>query len=97
MLRQPPFAKTIPTFCSTVSVAGNNALGILGSYNWEQEIFPSAEMISGNDMVNRGLRVGHKACAGCIARSAIINEKYVELANLKAETAGKALAFMRPK
>ncbi|HHW42597.1 MAG TPA: aldehyde ferredoxin oxidoreductase family protein [Desulfotomaculum sp.] len=72
MLRQPAFAKNIPTFGSTVSVAGNNALGILGSYNWQQEVFADAEKISGNDMVNRGLRVGHKACASCIARSAII-------------------------
>lgn len=72
MLRQPAFAKNIPTFGSTVSVAGNNALGILGSYNWQREVFADAEKISGNDMVNRGLRAGHKACASCIARSAII-------------------------
>ena len=72
MLRQPAFAKNIPTFGSTVSVAGNNALGILGAYNWQQEVFADAERISGNDMVNRGLRAGHKACASCIAGSAVI-------------------------
>lgn len=74
MSRHPAIGKSIPMFGSTGSVDGNNALGILGTCNWQAETFVDASLISGDGMVKRGLRVKHKACVSCIARSAIIWE-----------------------
>lgn len=74
MMAHPALGKAIPALGSTPSVAGNNALGILGTRNWQEEFFSDAEIISGNSMEAKGMRVGHKACASCIARSAIIWE-----------------------
>ena len=74
MLAHPALGKAIPALGSTPSVAGNNALGILGTRNWQEETFVDAELISGKDMEAKGMRVGHKACANCIACSAIIWE-----------------------
>lgn len=74
MLAHPALGKSIPALGSTTSVVGNNTLGILGTRNWQEETFADAERISGKDMEARGMRVGHKACANCIACSAIIWE-----------------------
>jgi aldehyde:ferredoxin oxidoreductase len=84
MMAHPALGKAIPSLGSTPSVAGNNALGILGTRNWQEEFFTDAEIISGNSMEAKGMRVGHKACANCIARSAIIWEaKGCEFAGIR--------------
>ncbi|QNB47188.1 aldehyde ferredoxin oxidoreductase [Thermanaerosceptrum fracticalcis] len=71
MKKHPGLGKNVPLFGSTGSIDGNNSLGILGTRNWQREVFDDAWMISGNNLLKRGLRVGHKSCASCMARSAI--------------------------
>ncbi|MDK2821867.1 MAG: aldehyde:ferredoxin oxidoreductase [Clostridia bacterium] len=71
MKKHPGLGKNTPLMGSTGSVDGNNSLGILGTRNWQKETYADAWKISGNNLLNRGLRVGHKSCASCMARSAI--------------------------
>ncbi|MEM3028091.1 MAG: aldehyde ferredoxin oxidoreductase family protein [Candidatus Bathyarchaeia archaeon] len=47
---------------------GTNARGLLGTRNWQEEVFEGAELISGSEMVRRGLRIADKACFSCPLR-----------------------------
>ncbi|MBZ4653060.1 MAG: Aldehyde ferredoxin oxidoreductase [Peptococcaceae bacterium] len=71
MKKHPALGKAIPSMGSTGSIDGNNSIGILGTRNWQRETFENAWKISGNAMLEQNLRIGHKACSSCIARSAI--------------------------
>jgi len=71
MKKHPGLGKNIPLMGSTGSIDGNNSLGILGTRNWQKESYDDAWKISGNNLLKKGLRVGHKACSSCMARSAI--------------------------
>jgi len=71
MKKHPALGKNIPIYGSTGSVDGNNSLGILGTRNWQKEFWKDASNISGNSLVENNLRIGHKSCASCMARSAI--------------------------
>jgi len=71
MKKHPGLGKNTPLMGSTGSVDGHNSLGILGTRNWQKESFDTAWKISGNNLIQEGLRVRNKGCFSCMARSGI--------------------------
>jgi aldehyde:ferredoxin oxidoreductase len=64
----PATSKILPTYGTPVLVNANNALGIFGSYNWQEELFENAEGLSGETM-RETIVVKDKACFACPVRS----------------------------
>ena len=72
MMENKAISSSIRTFGSAASVATINRLGILGARNWQQEFYPGADAITGEGMLQAGMRVKGKACAACLAASGIV-------------------------
>jgi len=64
----PATSKILPTYGTPVLVNANNALGIFGSYNWQEELFENAEGLSGETM-RETIVAKDKACFACPVRS----------------------------
>ena len=64
----PATSEILPTYGTPVLVNANNALGIFGSYNWQEELFENAEGLSGETM-RKTIVVKDKACFACPVRS----------------------------
>jgi aldehyde:ferredoxin oxidoreductase len=64
----PATSKILPTYGTPVLVNANNALGIFGSYNWQEELFEKAEGLSGETM-RETIVAKDKACFACPVRS----------------------------
>jgi len=64
----PATSEILPTYGTPVLVNANNALGIFGSYNWQEELFENAEGLSGETM-RKTIVAKDKACFACPVRS----------------------------
>lgn len=64
----PATSQILPTYGTPVLVNANNALGVFGSYNWQEEIFEKADGLSGETM-RKTIVVKDKACFSCPVRS----------------------------
>lgn len=68
-LKNSPAFRSFSRYGSTASPATYSSMGILGSYNWQREVFEDAELISGEHNLRRGLHVRARACNGCVLSS----------------------------
>ncbi|MDA8228254.1 MAG: aldehyde ferredoxin oxidoreductase family protein, partial [Desulfitobacterium hafniense] len=66
--KHPGTGNVLPNFGTSVGAGTFNDLGILGSYNWQQETFKGAEKISGEYMKRKKIYRKTKACLHCPIR-----------------------------
>ena len=64
MRENPSTGQILPQFGTPVLVGANNALGVLGSRNWQKETFEGAEGLSGETMRDK-IVVRNKSCFAC--------------------------------
>jgi aldehyde:ferredoxin oxidoreductase len=68
MRELPIMYEVLPTIGTTGGIAAYNKMGILGTRNWQQEIYAGAEKLSGPEMIKKGMLVGSKSCQSCPMR-----------------------------
>ncbi|MBW2306025.1 MAG: aldehyde ferredoxin oxidoreductase family protein [Deltaproteobacteria bacterium] len=75
----PALSKVVPKYGTPGLVMANNTLGVLGTRNWQQEVFEEAQGINADAMVER-IKARNKACfacpVGCSTYSVIREGKY---------------------
>jgi len=64
----PATSNILPTYGTPVLVNVNNALGVFGNHNWQDEYFDRAEGLSG-EVMKETIVVRNKACFACPVRS----------------------------
>ena len=74
MRENPSTGQILPQFGTPVLVGANNALGVFGSKNWQQETFEGAQGLSGETMRDT-IVVRNKSCFAC----PIMCGKYTEV------------------
>jgi len=74
MRENPSTGQILPQFGTPVLVGANNALGVFGSKNWQQETFEGAQGLSGETMRDK-IVVRNKSCFAC----PIMCGKYTEV------------------
>lgn len=67
MRANPSTGQVLPHFGTPVLVNANNSLGVLGSRNWQREVFEGAEGLSAETMRQK-IVVRDKACFACPIR-----------------------------
>jgi len=60
----PVTGKILPEYGTTLSVDGANNLGLLGTRNWQSEVFEKAGEIGGNTFKSK-YAIKHSSCFGC--------------------------------
>jgi len=60
----PGTGQSLPTFGTSAGIAVNNKLGMLGTRNWQTEVFEGADKITGSTM-REEVYVKDDACAAC--------------------------------
>ncbi|KJS03714.1 MAG: hypothetical protein VR68_01075 [Peptococcaceae bacterium BRH_c4a] len=60
----PGTGQVLPTYGTAAVISANNALGMLGTRNWQKETFDGAEEITGTTMQAR-FKLKNGACAAC--------------------------------
>ena len=60
----PVTGKILPEYGTTLSVDGANNLGLLGTRNWQSEVFENAAEIGGNTFKTK-YAIKHSSCFGC--------------------------------
>lgn len=64
----PSTGKQRPRYGTTSAPSSLNALGALGTHNWQTELFDGAENISGESWIQKGYLVKDKVCMNCSIR-----------------------------
>ena len=72
MKANPGTGKALPTYGTAAVVTVNNQLGMLGSYNWQEEVFEGAGNITGTYLRENNF-IKSDACYGCPIACAKVN------------------------